>query len=135
MARIALLYTAALAVFVLLANTQQITPLLDQLHEIQGADKLAHFVLIGTFTLLANLAFRANGATTLFAMIVPGTALAIVLATCEELSNLVISVRCCSLGDLVANYLGIFCIGVLPMLLMQPLNKHGASANGLEAIS
>jgi len=83
------------------------------LHAVPAADKLGHFVLLGTMSLLVNLSmdlkrWRIGGRELL-----AGSIIVAILATAEEFTQRFIPTRSFSLLDLAANYLGIFVFGRL----------------------
>lgn len=116
MVRILFGYSLALGTFTLLADAGYMSVILDRVHEVPAGDKVVHFVLAGTFALLANLAIHARLATNWWVALIPGTLLAVIAVTLDECSNLLMESRGWSLADLAANYLGILCIGVVPMV-------------------
>ncbi len=125
MVRITFAYSLLLAWVTLLANTGTLSGPLSQFHSTSHGDKLIHFFFVGFLALMTNLAIRSKGATSLFRATVPGSLFVFAAATCEECSNMLLETRGWSLGDLVANYLGIACLGVLPVLLYHAFGAGG----------
>lgn len=120
MKRFVIGYTLLLLAIKILADFGLIGFALDQLEYVPGNDKTLHFLLAGSFALVLNAAFFSRAQQTrptagLIAATVPGTLLAVLGTTCDELSNLLFVSRGWSLADLAANYLGILFLGVLPM--------------------
>ena len=50
--------------------------------------------------------------------------LVLTVATVEELSNLLVACRTWSPADLAANYLGVLCLGILPIAAKQWLHAE-----------
>lgn len=74
-------------------------------------DKIAHFCLVGTLALLINLSLRNRRFELLGHRMLVGSWLVFSLATLEELSQVFVANRNCSLADWLANTLGIFLLG------------------------
>lgn len=72
-------------------------------------DKVLHFGLVGTLALLLNLSLRGN----CFGILPLGTAIILVVATTEEISQIWFTHRTFDSIDLVSNYLGILTLGTL----------------------
>jgi VanZ family protein len=126
MIRIAILYAAALAAIVVAADADWLPHFAQHLHHLPYLDKVGHFTLYGLLALFANLALASSGRWTAVRAIVIGTTVVLAVATLEEYSNRFVAVRDWSLGDLAANYLGILCLGVLPLVLRR-MASHGDS--------
>jgi polysaccharide biosynthesis protein VpsQ len=116
MIRIALLYGFAMAALIGAADAGWLIRLSDYVQEWPHLDKVLHFTLYGVLALLANLAVLSPGRWSTLRSIVTGSAFVLIVATAEEYSNQFVAVRDYSLGDLVANYLGVMVVGVLPLL-------------------
>jgi VanZ family protein len=116
MTRIAILYAAALAAIIAAADANRLPVFAQQLHHVPYLDKLAHFTLYGLLALFANLALVRSGRWTPMRAIRIGTIVVLIVATLEEYSNRFVAVRDWSWGDLAANYLGILCLGVAPLV-------------------
>jgi VanZ family protein len=82
-------------------------------------DKIVHFLMYGVLALLVNASLVRRSPSRAFRAIATGTTIVLVVATLEEASNALVASRTCSLADLVANYLGILCLGVLPLIAWQ----------------
>jgi VanZ family protein len=79
------------------------------IYKYPGLDKLAHFVLLGLMTYLLNLSL-ANRRIYLFSRpVLLGSAIMFVLALLDEFSQIFISTRTSTLGDLASSTLGILC--------------------------
>ena len=117
MTQFALAYTFAVVAFLALADAGALAPLGDYVHAVPALDKLVHFVMYGLLALLANAALVSRQRCwTVFRAVATGSLIVAVASTLEEISNLYISARHWSLGDLAANYLGILFLGVVPFI-------------------
>ena len=114
MIRIALAYFATLVTVVVAADAGWLPNQLEWLHDLPFCDKVLHFVLFGLLGLVANLALASYARWSLARAIVIGSILVLIVATAEESSNLFFVRRDWSLGDLMANYLGVIALGFLP---------------------
>jgi hypothetical protein len=115
MIRIALAYLAALGCIVVAADAGWLPQFAERLHDLPHGDKVLHFLLFGGLALVANLALAKHRPNSFARAIVTGSMLVIIVATAEEYSNQYLALRDWSLGDLTANYLGIVCLGMLPL--------------------
>lgn len=88
-------------------------PVFAFVRRVPYTDKVAHFVLLGTMSLLLNLMLDcARIQFSRFALL-KGSAFLLVLVTIEEFSQIWISTRTFSWSDLGSNYLGIVVFGWL----------------------
>jgi VanZ family protein len=110
----------------LLADTDRMTSVLALIQTSFYGDKAIHFALVGVLALMVNLSLRIPRTTSRTRIILMGSAITIIVATLEECSNLWVATRSCSLGDLAANYLGILCIGIVPLVVIQARKRRGA---------
>lgn len=115
MVRIALGYVVVFAVIVMAADANWLPRFAQDLHDLPYGDKVIHFTLFGLLALAANLALASHRPRSLARAVALGTILVLAIATAEEYSNVVVPCRDWSLGDLTANYLGVACIGLLPL--------------------
>ena len=115
MIRIALAYFTLVVAVVVAADAGWLPNQLEWLHDLPFCDKVLHFVLFGLLALVANLALASYARWPLARAIVIGSILVLIVATAEEYSNQWFPRRDWSLGDLLANYLGVFALGLLPM--------------------
>tara|TARA_Y100000588_G_scaffold19630_1_gene20089 strand:+ start:460 stop:1029 length:570 start_codon:yes stop_codon:yes gene_type:complete len=72
-----------------------------------GLDKIGHFILVGTFAWLFNVAFRLGEINLVGLRIFVGTVVVVTVVTLEEIAQLWIPTRRFELIDLLADYLGI----------------------------
>ena len=112
------IFALFLAAVVFAANTGAAKSLFKALRQIPLGDKVAHVVLVGIMSLLLNLSLSAARFRWRSIGIQKGTLVLFVIATLDELSNLFLSHRNFSLGDLASNYIGIFCFGWLAAWLV-----------------
>jgi polysaccharide biosynthesis protein VpsQ len=123
MIRIALVYVALLAALIVAADVGWLPRFAERLHDLPFGDKVGHFLMFGGLALVANLALASRGRRSLARAIVIGSILVLIVATAEEYSNKFVPMRDWSLGDLTANYLGVACLGVLPLWRRQPASR------------
>lgn len=119
MTRITLLYAAALATVLALGDARLLPAVAAHINDLPVLDKVIHFSMFGVLALLVNLSLVSRGKWSVAGAIVTGGMIVATLATAEELSNLLVTAREYSFGDLAANYLGIICVGVLPLWSWQ----------------
>jgi len=120
---IAVVYVLALSAFVIAADLGLMRPVMLWVGKIPWGDKLAHFLLVGTLSLLVNL---ASGAATLSlgrVRVLIGSLALVVLATLEESTQLAVRFRTFSFSDLAANYLGIIVFGQVAARLVRGRNR------------
>jgi VanZ family protein len=115
MIRLAVIYALLFAALVIAADAGWLPRFAYQVHDLPLADKLLHFLTYGTLALVANLALASSGNRSVLRAIVIGSILVLIIATAEEYSNRYLMMRDWSLGDLAANYLGVLCLGMLPL--------------------
>lgn len=87
-------------------------------------DKIGHFLLMGTLSLLVNLALGAR--TVQFGRydILLGSLLVAIGITLEELSQIWIVTRSFSLLDLAANYAGIWIFGRIAIIIHNAISDR-----------
>jgi VanZ family protein len=104
-----LVFSAVLALIVALADRGG--NLFHFVYAIPGADKTAHFLLMGTLAFLANMALAGRGWWLRRSWLPAGSVLVAILVTVEEASQHFIPTRTLSLLDLLADYAGILLLG------------------------
>lgn len=119
MIRLTLLYASFILGVVLLADTGHLPRSLQYVHDLPHVDKLIHFSIFGSLALCINLTLAGNRRWSVARAIVTGSLLVVVLSTLDEGTNFLVSSRSWSLGDLAANYFGVVCLGIVPMLGWQ----------------
>jgi VanZ family protein len=123
MIRIALAYVALFAASVVAADAGWLPRFAERLHDLPFGDKVLHFTMFGLLALVANLALASCGKRSLARAIVVGSLFVLIVATAEEYSNRYLVQRDWSLGDLTANYLGVVCLGLLPLWRPQLVSR------------
>ena len=95
------------------ANTDGSMGAMIAVGSIMHGDKIAHFFLFGSFSFVMNLAFSCKTWRWLGISVYRGTALVLLFATIEELSQHFISRRNFDLLDLLADFLGLLFFAVI----------------------
>lgn len=138
-ARAITILTIAFALFLLglvaLANSGVATrQLLALAAKIPGRDKTVHFALMGTMSLLLNLAWRGArwklGALPSPLVVPKGSALVALVVTAEEFTQKLVPVRSFSLEDLAYDYLGIAVLGTLGMWIAARIARRASREGG-----
>ena len=98
-------------------------------------DKMMHFVLVGMLTLLLNLSMQLRTIGSLGNLFQRGTAIMLLVATCEEFSQAFIPARDFEWVDLASNYVGIVVMGSAAVLLAfvsrEPAQKSSGPVQAL----
>ncbi len=115
-----LLFVASL---IYMANTGQENILFELKRQIAYGDKVGHFLLYGTSTLLLNLALNGKSLPLSPALQV-GSLAVLVATTLEEFSQLFIARRTFSVLDMCANVSGIFCFTLFSLLILKMLSRR-----------
>lgn len=113
------IYIFVIAGIVVLANHSSARYLLSFSGGIPYFDKIAHFLLIGGFAFLVNLVLKARTVSVWKLRYLLGSLIVIMVVTIEEFSQIWISGRAFDLGDLAADYLGIFFFGELARVIYR----------------
>jgi hypothetical protein len=122
-----LLFGLVCAGIIASANIPAARPIFLAFKQVPFADKLAHFGLVGILSLLLNSALGAVTVRVAGCTLLKGNAFLVVLATVEEMSNLIQPHRGFSLADLLFNYLGIFAFGWLSLIVVQKSRERTAA--------
>ena len=116
---LAVIYVLFLVLLVFLADQKQYQFLFRFVRQTPYGDKVGHFVLMGLFSLILNLALSCGkirlGAFSLLA----GSMVVAVIVTLEELSQIFVRYRTFDLVDLIFDYTGIFLFGQLALYLTK----------------
>lgn len=104
-------YVFILAGIVVLADFRGTRYLLDFVGSIPFGDKIGHFLLMGTFSFLLNLALSAKTIRFWRINVLLGSSIVLTLVTLEEFSQIFVVGRSFDLTDLVFDYAGIFIFG------------------------
>jgi len=113
------IYIFLIVGIVILANYKSTQYLLRFGGGIPCFDKIAHFLLMGGFAFLVNLVLKAKTVSVWKYRYLLGSLIVIIIVTAEEFSQIWISGRAFDLGDLVADYLGIFIFGELARFIYK----------------
>ncbi len=81
--------------------------------KIPFGDKIGHFLLMGIFAFLLNLALNAKTVRLSFFRYLAGSLIVFGLVTIEEFSQMFVSGRTFEVNDLLFDYAGIFIFGEL----------------------
>lgn len=94
-----------------------------QINAIPHGDKLAHFSLMAIATFLSNVALRGRA----WRRILLGSLAVFVLITLEEVRQHFVPMRSFSVGDLVANTVGIALADLIYRLVRRTRERHSMS--------
>ena len=123
MQKILLCVTSLFVAFVLwiifMANTGQDMWLFEFTRKVPFGDKLGHFFVFGSLTLMANLASRGSLIPFKFCSIYWGSLAVIIFVTLEELSQYFFATRTLDLFDYLANLIGVLCFTGLSREMMN----------------
>jgi len=108
---ITVFYFIILVGVVVLADNKGTAHLLRFSGGIPYFDKISHFLLMGGLSFLVNAALKAREVSLSKLRYLLGTLLVLLIVSLEEFSQLFVSGRAFDIGDLVADYLGIFIFG------------------------
>ncbi len=87
-------------------------------------DKVGHFCLMGMFSLVVNLAFKARTIQLWKLSYLLGSLLVLVIVTLEEFSQIFVHGRSFDAGDLVADAAGIIIFGEIARLICRRTFKN-----------
>jgi polysaccharide biosynthesis protein VpsQ len=113
------LFILVLILIVIAANMGLAPTLFAFLRHIPYGDKLGHFVLMGTLSLLVNLSMHASRVRIGSADVLKGSLIVAAIVTIEEFSQIFIRSRGFSLVDLAFDYAGIVAFGTLASYLVN----------------
>lgn len=119
-------YVCVLAVIVFLADKSATQYLFKPLRMLPYGDKIGHFLLMGFFSFLLNLALNARTVSAWKFNYLLGSLIVLVVVTLEEFSQIYVRGRTFDLTDLVADFLGIFLFGELARFICRRKNKSKA---------
>jgi len=117
---IAAVYIFILADIVVLADFRQTQFIFGFIEEFPFGDKIGHFLLMGMFSFLVNLAcgakiFRIRNFSCLL-----GSLVVLAIVTAEEVSQIFVSGRTFDAGDLLADAAGILIFGEIARFINRP---------------
>ena len=116
---LAIVYFLILAGIVVLADLRATQFLFQPVRKLPYGDKISHFVLMGFFSFLTNLALTAKTVRVLRVNFLLGTLIVLTVVTVEEFSQKFIRGRSFDLVDLVADFSGIILFGELARLICR----------------
>lgn len=117
--RLAILYTLFLALLVFLADQKQYQFLFRIVRSTPYADKAGHFLLMGIFSLVVNLALSCRKTGIGRLSLLTGSLVVAFVVTLEEFSQIFVRYRSFDLFDLASDYTGILLFGLLASCLTK----------------
>jgi polysaccharide biosynthesis protein VpsQ len=126
---LAILYTLFLALLVFLVDQKQYQFLFRIVRRTPYGDKAGHFLLMGLFSLLVNLALscRKIKVGTLYLLL--GSIIVALVVTLEEFSQIYVRYRSFDPVDLLFDYAGILLFGLLANYLTRlRLERQGRTS-------
>jgi VanZ family protein len=122
---IAVLYIFILAGIVILADLRQTQFLFCFIREIPFGDKIGHFLLMGMFSLVVNLALTAKTIQIWRLSYLLGSLIVFAIVTVEEVSQIYVRGRTFDAGDLLADTAGILIFGeIARFVVRKEFNFH-----------
>lgn len=106
-------YIFILAGIIVLADLRGTQYLLDFVGKIPYGDKIGHFILMGTLSLLVNSVLKAKTFKIWKFGYLSGSLIVLAIVSLEEFSQMFIAGRSFDLSDLTTDYSGIFIFGEL----------------------
>lgn len=100
-------FVILLVAIVVAADQGRLPAFVTALYAVPGGDKVGHFVLMGILSFLVNVSLATHSRTHTSRRIVQGSLIVGLLATIEEVSQLLFETRSFSLNDLGSSYAGI----------------------------
>jgi VanZ family protein len=114
-------YAAVLFLVLLGADFGALAPLGEYVNAYPVLDKSVHFLMYGGLAFVVNAALARRRHGSLAGRIATGSIIVLIAATVEEYSNLLVPCRGWAWSDLVANYVGIVCLGIVPVVCLPGL--------------
>ncbi|HMS43122.1 MAG TPA: VanZ family protein [Pyrinomonadaceae bacterium] len=116
-------YVCVLAVLIFLADKRATQYLFKPIRNLPYGDKIGHFLLMGFFSFLLNLALSARSVKLWKFHYLLGSLIVLVVVTIEEVSQIFIRGRTFDWGDLAADFCGIFIFGEIARFLCNRKSK------------
>jgi hypothetical protein len=116
---LAIIYALFLALLVFMADQKQYQFIFRVVRSTPYADKVGHFLLMGLFSLLVNLALSCRKMKVGGLYFLIGSAIVALVVTLEEFSQIFVRYRSFDLFDLASDYTGIFLFGLLASYLTK----------------
>jgi VanZ family protein len=118
-----IVYVFILAGIIVLADLKGTRYLMNFVGFVPYGDKVGHFLLMGTFSLMLNLALSARTFRFLNTNFLLGTLIVLTIVTLEEFSQIFISGRTFDLTDLIADFAGIIIFGEIARYICRRFFK------------
>jgi polysaccharide biosynthesis protein VpsQ len=123
---LAVIYILVLGGIVLLADLRDTQHLFRPIRQLPYGDKIGHFLLMGLFSFLLNLALKARTIPIWRINFLLGTLIVLVVVTVEEFSQQFIRARTFDYTDLIADLAGILIFGEIARLICWRLARRRA---------
>ena len=120
---LAAVYILILAGIVVLADLRETQYLFKPIRRLPYGDKIGHFLLMGFFSLMLNLALKARTFRIWRINFLLGTLIVLVIVFIEEFSQIFIRGRSFDYRDLIADFSGILIFGELARLICRKFFK------------
>ena len=114
---IAAAYIFILAGIIVLADLRQARFLFVFIEKIPSGDKIGHFLLMGMFSLVVNLALSIKTVRIRKLNYLLGSLIVLAIVTVEEVSQIFVQGRSFDAGDLLADGAGILIFGEIARLI------------------
>lgn len=121
------LYILMCLVILIVADLGRLGTTFSAVTDAPLGDKVLHVLFAGGLALLVNAVALRQFPRGRWEALAIGTAIAVLVCTVEEATNLLTPHRACDLADLLANYLGILLIGLAPYAVFQPVEQEVAA--------
>ena len=121
----ATLYIFALAGIVVLADIKEMQYLFRPVRRLPYGDKIAHFLLMGMFSLVVNLVLKARTVRVWKFSYLLGSLIVLVIVTAEEFSQIFFRWRSVDWRDLAADWAGIVIFGEIARLVCRRFLSRG----------
>jgi VanZ family protein len=121
---LAIIYIIILAGIVVLADVRETQYLFKPVRRLPYGDKIAHFLLMGFFSFLLNLALKARTIKVWKINFLLGTLIVLVVVFIEEFSQKFIRGRSFDYTDLIADFAGILIFGEIARLICKRFFKN-----------
>lgn len=95
-----------------------------RIYTIPLGDKISHFFLMGGFAFVVNLALSCRTFIFRNKRILTGSAIVLTLVLLEEFSQIFFKHRSFSIGDIIADVIGIILFSYLALLFHRKLSKQ-----------
>ena len=119
-------YILLLAGIIVLANIRETQYLFRPIRRLPYGDKMGHFLLMGVFSLLVNLALRTRTFRLWRVNVLVGTLIVLAIVFLEEFSQIFVRGRSFDYRDLIADFAGIVLFGELARLICRKFIKKNS---------